>query len=51
METLINKVKDKRYASIGLFAWDGNPVNEPFYESLGFERTSGMELVKYMTPE
>ena len=52
MENLINKVKDKGYASIGLFAWEENPVNIPFYEKFGFKRqTSGMELVKHMVRE
>ncbi|MBI2051781.1 GNAT family N-acetyltransferase [Candidatus Roizmanbacteria bacterium] len=52
MENLIDQVKDKEYASIGLFAWEENPANIPFYEKFGFERqTSGMELVKYMKRE
>ena len=52
MENLIDKVKDKRYASIGLFAWEVNPANIPFYEKFGFERqSSGMELVKHMVRE
>ena len=51
MEKLIEQVKDKSYASIGLFAWDANPRNIPFYAHFGFEITSGMELKKYMTPE
>ncbi len=52
MENLINQVKNKKYASIGLFAWEENPNNIPFYEKFGFEKqTSGMELVKYMQRE
>jgi ribosomal protein S18 acetylase RimI-like enzyme len=52
MEKLIDKVKDKGYASIGLFAWKENPDNIPFYEKFGFEKSSGgMELKKYMTAE
>lgn len=52
MEMLIDKVKDKGYVSIGLFAWEGNPENISFYESLGFEKVStGMELVKHMVRE
>lgn len=52
MEMLIDKVKDKGYASIGLFAWDKNPDNISFYEKFGFEKASGgMELRKYMTAE
>lgn len=52
MEKLIDKVKDKGYASIGLFAWKENPDNIHFYENFGFEKASGgMELKKYMTLE
>ena len=42
---LIEKIKDKKYVSVGLFTWDGNPNNVPFYEKLGFNNvSSGMEL-------
>lgn len=52
METMIKKVKDKKYASIGLFAWEENPNNIPFYEKFGFvKQTTGMELLKYMKRE
>ncbi len=52
MERLIAQVKDKKYASIGLFAWEENPANIPFYEKFGFVRkTSGMELDRLMKPE
>jgi len=51
LEELIIQVKDKGYASIGLFAWEENPANIPFYEKHGFVRTSGMELIKHMKPE
>ena len=51
MERLIHQVRDKAYGSIGLFAWEENPANVPFYEELGFEKSSGMELRKYMKPE
>jgi GNAT superfamily N-acetyltransferase len=52
MERLISLVKDRGYVSIGLFTWEGNAENVPFYESLGFEHTeAGMELRKYMRPE
>ncbi len=52
MQNLIDKVKDKGYASIGLFAWDKNPQNISFYKKFGFEKVdTGMELVKYMTRE
>lgn len=52
MKKLIDKVKDKGYASIGLFAWKENPDNISFYEKFGFEKASGgMELKKFMAPE
>ena len=35
---LIDHVKDKRYASIGLFAWDKNPDNVSFYENNTFSK-------------
>lgn len=51
MTYLIDSVKDKGLASIGLFAWEANPQNIPFYKKLGFERTCGMELTRYMVLE
>ena len=51
MQKLIDKVKYKGYASIGLFAWDKNPKNIQFYEKFGYKLTKGMELIKYMKPE
>lgn len=52
MKRLIKQVKGKRYASIGLFSWDKNPENIPFYEKFGFQRAgTGMELVRYMRRE
>ncbi len=52
MSGLIAKVRDKDYASIGLFTWEQNPGNVAFYESLGFERVpTGMELTRYMRRE
>ncbi len=52
MNALIKKVKNKKFASIGLFAWEENPGNIPFYEKFGFERVgTGMELVRYMRRE
>src|ERR1700691_1462989 len=46
---LIEQVKDKHYASIGLFTWEGNPINIPFYRKFGFEVVpTGMELIKHM---
>ena len=52
MEALIDQVKDKGYASIGIFAWEQNPHNIKFYEKFGFQKVpTGMELVKYMQRE
>lgn len=51
MQRLISKIKNKKRASIGLFAWDKNPQNIAFYKSIGFEHSSGMELKKFMSPE
>lgn len=52
IEKLIDIVKNKGYASIGLFAWEKNPDNISFYKKFGFEKASGgMELRKYMTAE
>jgi ribosomal protein S18 acetylase RimI-like enzyme len=52
LQTLIDAVKNKKYASIGLFAWSENPISKPFYRKFGFvEKKTGMELDKYMIPE
>ena len=52
MNFLIDKVKDKGYASIGLFAWESNPSNMSFYEKFGFVKVkTGMELEKFMARE
>ena len=52
MERLIAYVKDKEFASIGLWAWNDNPATLPFYKRFGFiEEPGGMELKKYMKPE
>lgn len=49
---LIGKVKNKGYVSIGLFAWEKNPKNIPFYNKFGFKKAStGMELEKHMIRE
>jgi GNAT superfamily N-acetyltransferase len=50
MTAMIKKVKDKKYTSIGLFAWDKNSkFLFPFYAKFGFEKTKyGMELKKHM---
>ena len=52
MEALIEQVKEKDYASIGLFAWEENEANASFYGQFGFKRVgTGMELTKYMKRE
>ncbi|MSR86343.1 GNAT family N-acetyltransferase [Candidatus Woesearchaeota archaeon] len=52
MTKLLDKVRDSGYASLGLFAWEYNPGNIAFYQSLGFERVStGMECIPYMRRE
>lgn len=52
MNKLINKIKNKKYVSIGLFAWEENPLNISFYEKFWFRKTNtGMELIKYMQRE
>ena len=52
LKALIDKIKDKKYVSIGLFAWEQNPGNMHFYEKIGFKKVkTGMELEKYMKPE
>lgn len=48
MNHLINKIKDKNYVSIGLFAWERNKSVPQFYSKLGFEESRGMELKGYM---
>jgi len=52
MNKLIDQVKDKKYTSIGLFAWEENLENIPFYEKFGFKQVkTGMELENYMERE
>lgn len=52
LNRLISKVKNKNYASIGLFVWEENSANIPFYQEHGFERVkTGMELVRHMQRE
>lgn len=48
MDHLINKIKDKEYISLGLFAWEGNETASQFYGKLGFEKVTAMELKKFM---
>ena len=52
MEALIEQVRDKGYASIGLFTDEKNPESVEFYKNFGFEQVdTGMELVKHMERE
>lgn len=52
MKKLTNYVKNRKYASIGLFVWDKNYNAEDFYKKFGFEKVeTGMELIKYMQKE
>lgn len=52
MSNLIAQVKDKKYVSIGLFTWEGDPTNVSFYEKFGFEKVgTGMELLRYIQRE
>ena len=52
MKILISQVKNKKYASIGLFSWEPNEKNNlKFYERFGFKIVKGMELIKYMERE
>ncbi|MBR9698948.1 GNAT family N-acetyltransferase [Candidatus Woesearchaeota archaeon] len=52
MKKLIGNIKGKDYASIGLWKWEENDMNQSFYEKFGFvQSTSGMELIKHMHPE
>lgn len=45
MQRILEEVRSKEFASVGLFAWDKNPTNISFYEKLGFKRVDfGMKL-------
>jgi len=47
MQHLLGDIKDKDYASVGLFAWARNPGAMSFYKKLGFESVDfGMKLVR-----
>lgn len=48
MNHLIDKVKDREYISIGLFAWEGNKTVPEFYGKLGFKHVPAMELKQHM---
>jgi len=50
IKKLINKVKNKKYTSIGIFASKNNlDFLVPFYKKFGFEKSNeGMELKKHM---
>ncbi|HEY5601386.1 MAG TPA: GNAT family N-acetyltransferase [Patescibacteria group bacterium] len=52
MERIVDQVRDKGYASIGLFVWEGNLKAAEFYKRFGFEKVgTGMELVALMQRE
>ena len=45
MERIVGHLERQSFQSVGLFAWDKNPVNGPFYERFGFARVGyGMKF-------
>ena len=45
MERIVSHLERQSFQSVGLFAWDKNPVNGPFYERFGFTRVGyGMKF-------
>ncbi|MHA1154127.1 MAG: GNAT family N-acetyltransferase [Alphaproteobacteria bacterium] len=45
MNRIVGQLKSQSYQSIGLFAWNENPMNVPFYEKFGFLKVDfGMKL-------
>ncbi|NIA70063.1 GNAT family N-acetyltransferase [Pelagibius litoralis] len=45
MKRIVGQLKNRPYQSIGLFAWNRNPVNVPFYEKFGFRKINfGMKF-------
>lgn len=44
MNHLIDKIKDTKYVTIGLFCWEGNKTVPEFYNKFGFEKVTAMEL-------
>lgn len=51
MRNLLERIAGKDFASVGLFAWAGNPGARHFYEKHGFENVSfGMKLSREKDP-
>lgn len=47
MNCICSEIKKKNYISVGLFAWDKNPINIKFYEKFNFKTVNfGMKLSK-----
>ncbi|MCP4355932.1 MAG: GNAT family N-acetyltransferase [Proteobacteria bacterium] len=45
MQNIASEIKNQNFHSVGLFAWDANPANIPFYEKFGFKAVNfGMKL-------
>ncbi|WP_420345397.1 GNAT family N-acetyltransferase [Pelagibius sp.] len=45
MRRIVGHLERQSFQSVGLFAWDQNPVNGPFYERFGFARVGyGMKF-------
>ena len=45
MRRIVGHLERQSFQSVGLFAWDKNPVNGPFYERFGFARVGyGMKF-------
>lgn len=46
MRYILSEIKKQDFASIGLFAWDKNPLTIPFYKKFGFRPVNfGMKLL------
>lgn len=44
MKRITDEIELSDFHSVGLFAWDGNPLNKSFYKKFGFtEVTTGMK--------
>ncbi|MGD9638340.1 MAG: GNAT family N-acetyltransferase [Alphaproteobacteria bacterium] len=45
MSSIILEIKEGSYQSVGLFAWNKNPINISFYQKFGFKQVDfGMKL-------
>lgn len=56
MKAILTHVKDKGYASVGLFPWEDSQhryevPNVAFYQKFGFVNMGGMECPRVMKPE